>query len=95
MTAVAAPAGPLSLVLSEVAAGTPTTVEIARRTGLDEAVVRAAVDHLVRSGRLDAGELAIGCPPSGCGGCAAATTCGTPASRRGLVTLSLSRRRDG
>jgi hypothetical protein len=96
VTAVlAAPRGPLSLVLAELEVGTPTVAEMAHRTGLDTDVVRAAVDHLVRSGRVEAGELAIGCPPSGCGGCASAGGCGQAApssGRRGLVTLTLSRR---
>ena len=84
---------PLSAVLAQVAQGTSTVAEMARNTGLAETVVRAGVDHLVRTGRLQAQELPIGCPPGGCGGCAAATSCAAPApdgSRR-LVTLSLAR----
>ena len=93
--------GPLTLVLAEVAAGTSTLAEMARNSGLAESVVRAAVDHLVRSGRLEARELAIGCPPAGCGGCALAAADKTPGcapgagaapSRAGVVTLSLARR---
>lgn len=84
---------PLSAVLAQVALGTSTVAEMARNTGLAETVVRAGVDHLVRTGRLQAQELPIGCPPGGCGGCASATSCAAPApdgSRR-LVTLSLTR----
>lgn len=102
MTAVVTPVrGPLSQVLAAVEAGTPTVAEIARRSGLDEAVVHAAIDHLVRSGRIESRELSIGCPPSGCGGCASAGPdgapgCGRPAPvagrRPGLVTLTLRRR---
>ena len=91
--------GPLSAVLAEVAAGTPTVAAMAVRTGMDEAVLRAAVEHLVRAGRLDSRELAVGCPPSGCGGCAsggAGGGCDRPAAvegrRPGLVMLSLARR---
>ncbi len=93
--------GPLTTVLAELAAGTPTVAEMVRRSGLDESVLRAAVDHLVRAGRVDARELSIGCPASGCGGCAAATDAGTPGCgrttpvsgrRAGLVTLTLTRR---
>ena len=90
------------MVLDEVRAGTPTVAEMARRCDLDEDVVRAAVEHLVRAGRIEARELSLGCPPSGCGGCASAGTdgepgCGRPAAttpgrRAGLVTLTLSRR---
>ncbi len=103
MTAVtAAVRGPLTRVLAEVEAGTPTVAEIARRCELDEAVARAAIDHLVRAGRVEARELSIGCPPSGCGGCASASAegtpgCGLPAPvpgrRPGLVTLTLGRTR--
>lgn len=79
--------GPLTSVLEQVEAGTPTLVEIARRTGLSEEVARAAVDHLLRSGRLAADQVPIGCPPGGCGGCAVAASCSQP------VMLSLSVRR--
>lgn len=85
-------AGPLRAVLAELAAGTPTVAQIASHSGLSEAVTRAAVDHLVRSGRVEAKELAVGCPPAGCGGCALASAgCDRPqaASGRALVTLSL------
>ncbi|MFT4109778.1 FeoC-like transcriptional regulator [Propionicimonas sp.] len=84
--------GPLSAVLAEVAAGTPTVVEMARRTGQPETVVRAALDHLVRTGRVESVAVPIGCPPSGCGGCASADGCGRVPGQRCLVTLSLSRR---
>lgn len=93
--------GPLSTVLAELEAGTPTVAEMVRRSGLNESVLRAAVDHLVRDGRVQARELSMGCPASGCGGCAAAADsgapgCGLPAPvpgrRAGLVTLSLTRR---
>ena len=93
--------GPLSTVLAELAAGTPTITEMVRRSGLSEAMVRAAVDHLVRTGRVDSRELSMGCPESGCGGCASASAAGTPGCglsapvpgrRAGLVTLTLSRR---
>lgn len=70
--------GPLSTVLAEMQAGTPTVAEIVRRSGLDDSVVRAAVDHLVRSGRVESRELSMGCPASGCGGCASATEEGAP-----------------
>ncbi len=92
--------GPLSVVLHEMESGTATVADMAKHSGLAESVVRAAVDHLVRAGRIDSRELSMGCPPSGCGGCASASPDGgcerpsTPiAGRRpGLVTLTLSRR---
>ncbi len=87
--------GPLHLVLDEITAGTPTLAAIARRTGLSDDVVRAAVDHLVRAGRITSTELSFGCPAGGCGGCAsAANGCTLPAAlgdrRPGLVRLSLT-----
>lgn len=93
--------GPLSTVLAELQAGTPTITEMVRRSGLDESVLRAAIDHLVRTGRVESRELSMGCPESGCGGCASASDAGTPGCglgapvpgrRAGLVTLTLSRR---
>ncbi len=93
--------GPLSVVLAELHAGTPTITEMVRRSGLDESVLRAAIDHLVRTGRVESRELSMGCPESGCGGCASASDAGTPGCglgapvpgrRAGLVTLTLTRR---
>lgn len=68
-------AGPLSAVLAEVSAGTPTVVEMSRHTGLAEGLIRAALDHLIRTGRLGSHELPIGCPSTGCGGCSSAGSC--------------------
>ena len=93
--------GPLRRVMAELESGTPTLAEVARKLDLDEQVVRAAVDHLVRVGRIEAKELSLGCPASGCGSCASASPegtpgCGLPAPmpgrRAGLVTLTLTRR---
>ena len=95
--------GPLSTVLAELEAGTPTIAEMVRNSGLAESVLRAAVDHLVRSGRVESRELSMGCPESGCGGCASASSTGAgaggcglgtpvPGRRAGLVTLTLTRR---
>jgi hypothetical protein len=93
--------GPLTTVLAEMQAGTPTVAEIVRRSGLEDSVVRAAVEHLVRSGRVESRELSMGCPASGCGGCASANDdgapgCGLPSPvpgrRAGLVTLTPTRR---
>ncbi|HET9657154.1 MAG TPA: helix-turn-helix domain-containing protein [Kineosporiaceae bacterium] len=62
--------GPLRAVLAAFEAGAGSPAEIAARTGLDRAVVSAAVDHLVRTGRVRAERLASGCPEGGCHGCA-------------------------
>ncbi|HBO53833.1 MAG TPA: hypothetical protein DD664_01215 [Janibacter terrae] len=93
--------GPLSAVLAALADGTPSLAEVGRRTGLPAEAVRASVDHLIRLGRLEAKEWAMGCPVSGCGSCASATAEGTPgcgaeapaAGRRGPVLVALSLRR--
>lgn len=86
--------GPLHLVLAEITVGTPTLTEIARRTGLTDDVVHAAIDHLVRAGRITSTELSLGCPTGGCGTCPSSDACSLPATlgarRPGLVSLSLS-----
>jgi hypothetical protein len=90
-------AGPLSAVLAELTAGAPTLDDVARRTGLDRDVVGAAVDQLVRLGRVTSSTLATGCPDTGCGGCPT-SGCGSrgaaaPAGRRPvLVALSVRSR---
>jgi hypothetical protein len=86
--------GPLHLVLAEIAAGTPTLTEVARRTGLTDDVVHAAIDHLVRAGRITSTALSLGCPTGGCGTCPSSAGCSRPpaqgARRPGLVSLSLA-----
>jgi hypothetical protein len=86
--------GPLRAVLAELTAGAPTLDDVARRTGLDRDVVAAAVDQLVRLGRVSASTLSSTCPDDGCGGCTT-SGCGArgrpaPAGRRPvLVALSV------
>jgi hypothetical protein len=92
----AASASPLRAVLAELSAGAHTLDDVARRTGLDRGLVAAAVEQLVRLGRVDSSTLSTGCPDSGCGTCAAPScgSRGTPASagrRPVLVTLSVRR----
>ena len=86
--------GPLHLVLAEITAGTPTLTEISRRTGLSDDVVHAAIDHLVRAGRITSTELSLGCPTGGCGTCPSSGGCALPAAlggrRPGLVSLTLA-----
>ncbi|WP_052462602.1 FeoC-like transcriptional regulator [Nigerium massiliense] len=94
--------GPLHQVLDAFEAGVSSKAEIAQRTGLSADVVDASVDHLVRMGRIEARELAMGCPGGGCSSCASGTADGAPgcgasgpsAKRSGpaLVTLTLRRR---
>jgi hypothetical protein len=88
---------PLRAVLDELTAGAPTLDEVARRTGLGRDVVEAAVDHLVRLGRVSSSTLSTGCADVGCGGCGASSSCpsvGMPAPggrRPVLVALSVRR----
>lgn len=93
---------PLTAVLAAFTAGAASLTEVEGRTGLSHDVVNAAVDHLVRAGRLEATSLSAGCPSGGCGGCAFAASDGsagcatgapTPGRRGpGLVALSVRRR---
>ena len=83
--------GPLSVVLEQVEAGISSIAEMSRRTGVAPDVLRASLDHLVRTGRIATQSLAIGCPPAGCGG-SLVKGCGSGESSRTNLTL-LSRRR--
>ena len=91
---------PLSAVLAAFESGAATLADVGSATGLSRDVVDASVAHLVRLGRLNAAELAVGCPSGGCGGCASAVGgepgCGAPGpSRRrsgpALVALTVRR----
>lgn len=68
---------PLDVVMDSVRSGTGDPLSISLLTGMDVTVVRACLDHLVRTGRLQAEVLASAC--SGvCGGCPATQLgCGT------------------
>ena len=79
--------GPLTAVLAAFEEGAHSLAEVAQRCDLPLDTVRAAVDHLVRLGRLEARELPIGCPPSGCGSCAHSV----PRSGPVLVAISVAR----
>lgn len=86
-------ASPLRAVLDAVAsAGGGTTVaDLARRTGLDEDLVRVALHQLVSLGRLGSSTMQLSCAEGGCGSCPSSTrACGT-ASTSGLVALSVVR----
>jgi hypothetical protein len=67
--------GPLRAVLAAVDGGALTALEIRRETGLSEEMVGAALDQLQRLGMLTAEQVAVGCPPDGCGGCTLTATC--------------------
>ena len=97
--------GPLTRIIEAFGQGVTTVDDLARQTGMPLEIARASVEHLVRMGRIEARELALGCPSSGCGGCASALGDGTPGcglpepmlphakragSARGLVTLKLA-----
>ena len=73
---VAKGSGPLSLLLDAVSSGCRTLPALVVRTGLSPDVVRTGLDHLVRSGRLEARAITAGCPAGGCGSCALASKSG-------------------
>ena len=93
--------GPLTQVLAAFEGGASSLAEVGARTGLGADVVAASVDHLVRLGRLDARELAMGCPSGGCGTCASGTADAAPGcgaagpspGRLGPVLVALTLRR--
>lgn len=82
--------GPLTQVLDAFRHGAGSITEVGERTGLDDQLVRACVDHLVRSGRLSAKELSVGCPSGGCGHCASGTAEGTPGCGAGAPSRTRS-----
>jgi DprA winged helix domain len=89
--ASAAAASPLRAVLAELSAGARTLDDVARRTGLDRGLVSAAVEQLVRLGRVESSTLSTSCPDSGCGRCAA-SSCGSrgtpaPVGRRPVLVM--------
>ncbi|MDR1212587.1 MAG: FeoC-like transcriptional regulator [Propionibacteriaceae bacterium] len=89
--------GPVTSVLEAFELGLRSTDQIARRSGLSLDLVQAVIDHLVRSGHLEATALASGCPATGCAGCALTPAClGSAAAGRrsaGGRLLSLARGR--
>ena len=60
---------PLTSVLEAVADGATSRADVAQRTGLVRDVTDAAIDHLVRMGRLDVHALGTTCPGGACGSC--------------------------
>lgn len=91
---------PLTAVLNAFEKGAASLDEIARLTGLTADGVRGAVDHLIRIGRIEAKELASGCPSGGCGSCASSVAgapgCGAEhpsPTRSGPVLVQLSVRK--
>ena len=65
---------PLRAVLDAFSGRASTLDDVATMTGLPRDVVDAAVEHLVRVGRLSASTLTMGCPSGGCGSCASGTS---------------------
>jgi hypothetical protein len=93
---------PLRSVLGAFEGGARSRADVCTTTGLRRDVVDAAIEHLLRLGRLDAAELTVGCPDGGCGSCASgagnAPGCGAPGPsirRSGPVLVTLSVRRPG
>lgn len=91
---------PLRAVLDAMAGGARSRAELAERTGLRPDVVDAAIEHLSRTGHIDARELTVGCPSGGCGTCASGDggrpACGAAApdpARTGRALVELTVRR--
>lgn len=82
---------PLRAVLDAIAGGARSVTDVGATTGLRADVVVAAVEHLVRMGRLDAVPLTAGCPTGGCGTCPSgigdSPGCGAPTGRPGTPVL--------
>jgi hypothetical protein len=57
-------------VLDAFRSGARSRTALCQATGLSSDVVDAAIEHLVRMGRLEARQLSTGCPGGGCGTCA-------------------------
>ncbi|MDR1851771.1 MAG: FeoC-like transcriptional regulator [Propionibacteriaceae bacterium] len=77
---------PLSVVMSELKLGTPTVATMKLRTGLSADVLQAALDHLVRLGKVCCQEVG-GCAPERCGTCPLLAGCAGAEVR--LKTYSL------
>lgn len=75
-------ASPLRSVLNAIEAGASTTQEIRSRTGLDPAVVDAAIGHLLRTGHLGSTSITLACG----GSCSA---CPTSAGEASCVSQAL------
>lgn len=93
---------PLRSVLTAFEDGARSRTDVCTSTGLRRDVVDAAIEHLLRTGRLDAEALTVGCPGGGGGSCASgaggAPGCGASgpsAGRSGSVLVTLSVRRPG
>lgn len=71
---------PLTAVLRAFESGASTLAQVQVATGLDAGVVRAAVDHLTRLGRIESHELRFGCPETGCGSCPSASASASSSS---------------
>ncbi len=63
---------PVTAVLTQLEAGVRSVPDLAVRTGLSPDLVRAVVDRLVRTGRVQEWVPVVsGCAPAGCRECAA------------------------
>jgi hypothetical protein len=66
---------PLRAVLAAIDGGARTVADVRVRTGLDTAVIDAAVDHLARAGRLTVVRMRTLCAGR-CGDCPVVSSCG-------------------
>lgn len=98
MTPTVTSAGPLRRIVAAIEAGAASRAEVAARAGLDRQIVDAALEHLIRSGRLNSERIGVACPDTGCGRCPSGRADGTagcgasgPQTSRGPVALTLTR----
>lgn len=82
--------GPLRAVLAAFADGAANLADVSARTGLSLDLVRGAVDHLVRIGRVDVRKLSGWCASGDCGSCSAGG-CSVGNSGPVLVEFTLHR----
>ena len=75
----ASSASPLRAVLSAVSAGATTREELRRKVSYPDDVIDAALDHLIRTGRVATQPLTMGCVSTSCGGCPVAAKCSSAA----------------
>lgn len=77
--------GPLDRILENFGDAS-SVAEIASKSQLPVALVRAGIDQLIRMGRIEKKYLAFGCSGGSCGSCSVAGECHDSG---GLLTLRL------
>ncbi|MEA4943628.1 MAG: hypothetical protein VB080_04230 [Propionicimonas sp.] len=71
MTTLSVAASPMTIILAEIEDGVSSVPGLVARTGLTPDLVRAVVDRLTRTGRVQKWVASSECAPTGCRDCAA------------------------